>query len=63
MWARGRVRAADWLIFLAFALAALLSAYRNIILIGLFAPVVIAAYCAVEVALAVRHALRRRVPA
>ncbi len=43
LWARRRARPADWLIFLAFAAAAL-SAYRNIILIGIIAPIVIAAY-------------------
>ncbi len=38
-----RVRIADWLLFAAFAAAAL-TAYRNLPLIGLFAPIVIAAY-------------------
>jgi hypothetical protein len=43
LWARRRVRMADWLLFAAFTAAAL-SAQRNIILVGLVAPVVIAAY-------------------
>jgi hypothetical protein len=43
IWARRRVRIADWLIFVAFAAAAL-SAQRNTILVGLVAPVLIAAY-------------------
>jgi hypothetical protein len=43
IWARRKARLADWLIFLAFAAAAL-TAYRNIVLIGLYAPIVIAAY-------------------
>ena len=43
LWARRRVRIADWLIFAAFAAAAL-TAQRNIILAGLVAPVMIAAY-------------------
>ena len=43
LWARRRARLSDWLIFLAFAAAAL-SAYRNIILVGMFAPIVIVAY-------------------
>jgi hypothetical protein len=38
-----RVRPADWLLFLAFAAAAL-TAFRNEILIGLLAPILIAAY-------------------
>ncbi len=41
--ARRRAHIADWLIWIAFA-AASLAAYRNIILIGIFAPIVIAAY-------------------
>ena len=41
--ARRRVRVADWLIFAAFAGAAL-SARRNVILMGLAAPVMIAGY-------------------
>jgi hypothetical protein len=43
IWERRRVRIADWLIFVAFAVAAL-TAQRNTILVGLVAPVVIAAY-------------------
>ena len=43
LWAFRRVRLADWLLFAAFA-AASLTAHRNIILIGLVAPVVIVAY-------------------
>jgi hypothetical protein len=43
LWARRRALVADWLIWVAFAAAAL-SAYRNIVLVGIFAPVVIAAY-------------------
>jgi hypothetical protein len=43
LWARRGARIADWLIWIAFAAAAL-SAYRNIILVGIFAPIVICAY-------------------
>jgi hypothetical protein len=43
LWARRRVRLADWLLFAAFAAAAL-TAQRNIILIGLLAPILIASY-------------------
>src|ERR1017187_5577668 len=43
VWARRRVRIADWLIFAAFALAAL-AAQRNTILVALIAPIMIAAY-------------------
>jgi hypothetical protein len=43
LWQRRRVRIADWLIFAAFAAAAL-SAQRNIILAGLATPIMIAAY-------------------
>jgi hypothetical protein len=43
LWARRRARLADWLLFLAFAAAAL-SAGRNTFLIGLLAPVLMAAY-------------------
>ncbi|HEY1493846.1 MAG TPA: hypothetical protein VGF49_04855 [Candidatus Solibacter sp.] len=43
LWARRRARLADWLIWIVFAAAAL-SAYRNIVLIGIVAPIVIAAY-------------------
>jgi len=52
LWARSRVRIADWLLFAAFAEAAL-SAQRNIFLIGFWAPVMIASYLP----------LRRAVPA
>ncbi|MEO8594387.1 MAG: hypothetical protein ABI759_13805 [Candidatus Solibacter sp.] len=43
LWARRRVRMADWLLFAAFALAAI-TAQRNIILVGILAPILIAAY-------------------
>jgi hypothetical protein len=43
LWARRKVRPVDWLLFLAFALAAL-SARRNTFLIGFLAPVLIASY-------------------
>jgi hypothetical protein len=43
LWARSRVRIADWLLFAAFTAAAL-SAQRNIFMIGFWAPVVIASY-------------------
>jgi hypothetical protein len=43
VWARRRVRIADWLIFAVFALAAL-AAQRNTILVALIAPIMIAAY-------------------
>jgi hypothetical protein len=43
LWARRRVRAVDWLLFTAFTLAAF-AAYRNVVLIGLLAPIVIASY-------------------
>lgn len=43
IWARRRARIADWAIWLAFSAAAI-SAYRNIVLVAIFAPVVIAAY-------------------
>lgn len=43
LWQRRRVRAADWLLFVAFA-AAGLNAQRNTVLIGFLAPVLIAAY-------------------
>ncbi|MGA2148441.1 MAG: hypothetical protein ABSH49_26140 [Bryobacteraceae bacterium] len=43
LWQRAKVRAADWLLFMAFAAAAL-SAYRNTILVGWFAPIAIASY-------------------
>ncbi len=43
VWARRRVRLVDWLLFVAFAVAAL-SAQRNTFLIGFLAPVLIASY-------------------
>ena len=43
LWARRRVRPADWLLFAAFAAAAL-TAQRNVFLIGLLAPILIASY-------------------
>ena len=43
LWARKRVRIADWLLFAAFTVAAL-TAERNIILIGFLAPILIASY-------------------
>jgi hypothetical protein len=43
LWARRRVRPVDWLLFAAFAAAAL-SAQRNTILIGLVAPIVMVSY-------------------
>ena len=43
LWARKRVRLADWLLFAAFAAAAM-AAQRNVFLIGFWAPVVIASY-------------------
>jgi hypothetical protein len=43
LWGRRRARISDWLLFVAFSGAAL-SASRNIVLIGLIAPIVIAAY-------------------
>src|SRR5580700_3131087 len=43
LWARSRVRIADWVLFAAFAGAAL-TAQRNSFLIGFWAPVVIASY-------------------
>ncbi len=43
LWARGKARPADWLLFAVFTLAAL-SAQRNVILIGLLAPILIASY-------------------
>ncbi len=47
VWQRRRVRAADWLLFAAFAAAAL-AARRNTILAGWFAPVVIFSYLPVR---------------
>ncbi len=43
IWARRRVRISDWLIFTAFAAAAV-TAQRNTILAGLIAPIMLAAY-------------------
>jgi hypothetical protein len=43
LWARGQARISDWLLFLAFA-AAGIDMVRNVILIGLIAPIVIASY-------------------
>jgi hypothetical protein len=43
LWARKRIRPADWLLFVAFAAAALI-AQRNTFLIGLWAPVILASY-------------------
>jgi hypothetical protein len=43
LWAHKRVRPADWLLFLAFAAAAL-TAQRNTFLIALWAPVILASY-------------------
>jgi hypothetical protein len=43
LWARGRARAVDWLLFGAFAVAAV-TAQRNVFLIAFWAPVVIASY-------------------
>jgi hypothetical protein len=43
LWARRRVRVVDWLLFAAFTLAAF-TAYRNIVLVGLFAPMLIVSY-------------------
>jgi hypothetical protein len=43
LWQRGKVRLADWLLFAAFAVAGL-TALRNTILVGWFAPIAIAAY-------------------
>ncbi len=42
-WARRRVRIADWALFAAFALAAM-TAYRNLPLIGVLAPILIVTY-------------------
>jgi len=43
LWARGKARLVDWLLFPLFAAAAL-SAVRNIFLVALVAPVIIASY-------------------
>ncbi len=42
-WARRRVRPVDWLLLGAFALAAF-TAYRNVALVGIVAPIVVASY-------------------
>jgi hypothetical protein len=58
VWARRRVRIADWLIFTAFAAAAL-TAQRNTVLVALVAPILIAAYLPwkIPVPAATPHAL------
>ena len=43
LWARSKARVSDWLLFLAFA-AAGIWAVRNVLLIGLIAPIAIASY-------------------
>ena len=43
LWAGSKARVADWLLFLAFA-AASIDVVRNVILIGLIGPIVIASY-------------------
>jgi len=43
VWARRRVRLVDWMLFAAFTAAAL-TASRNVILIGLLAPILLASY-------------------
>jgi len=43
LWARSKARVADWLLFVAFA-AAGIYAVRNVLLIGLIAPIAIASY-------------------
>jgi hypothetical protein len=43
VWARSQARVSDWLLFLVFA-AAGIDVVRNVILIGLIAPIVIASY-------------------
>jgi hypothetical protein len=43
VWARSKARVADWLLFLAFA-AAGIGVVRNVILMGLIGPIVIASY-------------------
>jgi hypothetical protein len=43
VWAWKRVRVVDWLLFTAFSLAAF-AAYRNVVLIGLFTPILIVSY-------------------
>jgi len=58
LWARKRVRIADWPLYIAFAAAAI-AAHRNIFLIGFWAPVVIASYVPVRRA---PSAIARRAP-
>ncbi|MGA2267122.1 MAG: hypothetical protein ABSH44_01510 [Bryobacteraceae bacterium] len=43
LWARGKARVADWLLFLAFAYAGI-DVVRNVILMALIGPIVIASY-------------------
>ncbi len=43
VWARGRVRPVDWLLFAAFAAAALM-AQRNVFLVAFWAPVILVSY-------------------
>jgi len=43
VWARSKARVADWLLFLAFA-AASIDVVRNVLLMGLIGPIVIASY-------------------
>lgn len=47
IWARQKVRLADWLLFAAFAAAAI-TAQRNIILIGFLAPILVISYLPVH---------------
>jgi len=47
LWARRRVKLSDWLLFAAFTAAAL-TAQRNVILVGLVAPIVIVTYMPVR---------------
>ena len=47
VWARRRVKLSDWLLFAAFTAAAL-TAQRNVILVGLVAPIVIVTYMPVR---------------
>ena len=43
LWARGKARISDWILYALFAVAAL-AAVRNIILVGIMAPVILASY-------------------
>ncbi len=43
IWARGRARVSDWILYLLFAAAAL-TAVRNIVLVGIIGPIILAAY-------------------